>query len=66
MKQELKKLLKSTDVNLLKAERKERADLRSQMVGWLYPSILLDEEAAITNRIKELQDGQGSSAKANR
>jgi hypothetical protein len=62
----IKKLLESTDVELLEAEKKERADLRGQLVGWLYPSILLDEEAAITDRIKELQDGQGSSAQANR
>lgn len=62
----IKELLESIDVALLQAERKERADLRSQLVGWLYPSILEGEEAEITARIKELQDGQGKGAQAHR
>lgn len=48
-------LVKSVDVDELHNELHERQALRRQMVGQLYPEVLLQEEYRIGKRLQELQ-----------
>ena len=43
------------DMPTLEKEMKSRRELRSQMCGWLYPSILTDEIAQLSERHTELK-----------
>ena len=51
-------ILNTWDAAQLEAEWQKRAALKSQMVGWLYPSILQEELIQIQVRQSEIRTTQ--------